>query len=89
MEFFDRRGLHPKNVCVAPIIVQVFRQRVEYLRLSHAVHTVEGTAGRYVAVEGVEEFDNERHFLITAGEVTAEEVKRGVVERRALDNVYR
>ena len=51
------------------------------------MHTVQGTAGRYIAVQGVEEFDDKRHFLFTAGEVNAEEIQRGIVERRALGNV--
>ena len=89
MELFDGRGLHPKDVRVEPFVVQVFRQRVEDLRFSHAVRTVEGTAGRDIAVQDVEELDDECHFWLTAGEVNAEKIKWGVVERWALDNVFR
>jgi len=44
--------------------------------------------GRYIAVQGVEEFDDERHFLFMAGEVNTEEIEWGVIEGRAFGNIF-
>ena len=45
---------------------------------------MEGTACEYIAVRGIEEFDDERHFHFSVGEVNkTEEIEQGVVERRA------
>ena len=53
------------------------------------VHTTEDTQGRYIAVQGVEEFGDERYFLFTASEVNTEEIEWGVVEGRAFGHVFR